>query len=360
MLKKQIDVHCVCSMDALWGSNKSSMGIPIQMHGIPFPRGMKLIEHVKSSLQLNSLVSSICPDIVHVHFSSTIFTTALAHRHNWPVTMGTFHGVSFPLMSGAKEKMLKMAETWASNRLDEVWVLTEDDRIALSMAAPKAKVKKQISYGLGCNLDRYDKKRILPEEQNALLTQLGLASDHHIFAFIGRQVHFKGFNITIRAFFRLAQIDPDARLLLIGSCDPLHPTGLTQDEEKALKSSSQIIDLGWQTEVQKYLSITQAVIFPSKREGMPVCLMEALAMGVPIITCDSRGCRDIVRNQVDGIVLKECTIDNIVSAMKLLIEDKNLHSRLVANALVGRRRFSRLNYIREQIQIYEQIYSKKR
>ena len=83
-------------------------------------------------------------------------------------------------------------------------------------------------------------------------------------------------------------------------------------------------------------------------------------MGVPVITCDSRGCRDVVRNQVDGIVLKECTVDNLVSAMALLAEDENLHSRLVANALAGRERFSCLNYIREQMQIYEQLYSEKR
>ena len=83
-------------------------------------------------------------------------------------------------------------------------------------------------------------------------------------------------------------------------------------------------------------------------------------MGRPIITYDSRGCRDVVRNELDGIVLKECTVDNLVSAMALLAEDENLHSRLVANALAGRERFSRLNYVREQIQIYEQIYSEKR
>ena len=193
-----------------------------------------------------------------------------------------------------------------------------------------------------------------------MLSQLGLKADHHIFAFIGRQVYFKGFDIAIRAFLRLAQSNPNTRLLLTGTRDALHPTGLTQDEEKALKSSTKTIDLGWQTEVQKHLSITRAVVFPSKREGMPVCLMEALAMGVPVITCDSRGCRDVVRDQVDGIVLKDCTVDNLVSAMALLAKDENLHSRLVVNALAGRERFSRLNYVREQIQIYEQLYSGKR
>jgi len=357
MLEKRMDVHCACSLDGLWGSGEKLIDTPVQMHGLPCARGMNPVAHVKTSLQLNSLVSSIRPDIVHAHFSSAILTTALARRRHWPVTIGTFQGVSFLLMRGARKRFLKMAETWASSRLDKVWVLTEDDRVELSMAAPGAKIKKQQSCGFGCDLDRFNPTRILPEERDALLSQLGLTPDHHIFAFIGRQVHFKGFDTTVRAFLRLGQADPDARLLLIGARDALHHTGLTRDEESALRSSSQIIDLGWQSEVQKYLAITRAVVFPSKREGMPVCLMEALAMGVPVITCDSRGCRDVVRDQVDGIVLKECTVDNLVSAMELLIENKDLHSRLVVNALAGRERFNRLNYVREQIQIYEQLSS---
>ena len=112
-------------------------------------------------------------------------------------------------------------------------------------------------------------------------------------------------------------------------------------------------------DVEKYLSITHAVIFPSKREGMPVTLMEALAMGVPVITCDTRGCRDVVRDQVDGIVLEDCTIDSLVSAMELLIDNKSFHSSLVTNALDGRKRFNRLNFVHEQIKIYEKLLSKK-
>lgn len=360
MLEKQIDVHCTCSLDDLWGSGENPMGIHVQMHETSFPRGMNPVSHVKSSLRLNSLVSSLSPDIVHAHFSSVIFTTALARRSSWPVTMGTFHGVSFFLMRGIKKRLLKMAETWAVSRLDKVWVLTEDDRVGLSITTTDTKIETYQSFGIGCDLDRLNATKILPEERKALLSQLGLTADHHIFAFIGRQVYFKGFDITIRAFLRLAQSNPNTRLLLIGTRDALHPTGLSQEEEEALQGSSKIIDLGWQTEVQKHLSITQAVVFPSKREGMPVCLMEALAMGVPVITCDSRGCRDVVRDQVDGIVLKDCTVDNLVSAMALLAKDEQLHSRLAVNALAGRERFNRLNYIREQMQIYEQLYSEKR
>jgi glycosyltransferase involved in cell wall biosynthesis len=65
-------------------------------------------------------------------------------------------------------------------------------------------------------------------------------------------------------------------------------------EDHAYKNCAQIIDAGYTDDVASYLAISDAMVFPSQREGMPVCLMEALAMGVPVITRASRGCRDVV------------------------------------------------------------------
>ena len=92
---------------------------------------------------------------------------------------------------------------------------------------------------------------------------------------------------------------------------------------------------------------------------MPISLMAALAMGVPIITRNSRGCRDVVRNQVDGIVLNNCTVNNLILEMQKLKNDKILYQRLSPNALAGRERFNQLNYITEQAKIYQEVYSSK-
>jgi glycosyltransferase involved in cell wall biosynthesis len=260
-------------------------------------------------------------------------------------------------MDGIRSRLLRKAETWASRRLDAVWVLTEDDLQGLSEAAPRARIEKQQSLGFGCDLSRFDPASIHLEQRNQVREQLGLTSDHIVFAFIGRRVQFKGFDLTVHAFLDFAEKDPNVRLLLLGTHDPLHPTGLTEKEEELASKSPQIIDLGWQAQVQKYLSITHVVVFPSQREGVPVCLMEALAMGVPVITRDTRGCRDVVRHQIDGLVLKDCTADKISKAMRKLAYDKDLRDSLSQNALRDRERFDRYNYVREQIEIYENILS---
>ena len=88
---------------------------------------------------------------------------------------------------------------------------------------------------------------------------------------------------------------------------------------------------------------------------MPVSLMEALAMGVPVITSNSRGCRDVVRNQLDGIVLKDCTVPTLVDAMSLMMDNPSLHKKFSTNAFIDRDRFSRQHYVAEQISIYENL-----
>ena len=59
---------------------------------------------------LRTLGRRFMTDIVHSHFSAAIFTTALARRKTWPATLGTFHGLSFPLVNGLKGRLLRVAQ----------------------------------------------------------------------------------------------------------------------------------------------------------------------------------------------------------------------------------------------------------
>lgn len=351
----RFEVHCACALDTLWTSVKP-VDADVQFHDMPFPRGMNAIGHWRSGILLNDLVRELQPKLIHAHFSSAILTTALAHRRGWPRTIGTFQGISFPLAPNrAKARLLKGAEAWAAGRLDSVWVLSEDDRAALQEAAPHAIVLQQPGYGFGCDLGRFDSNRSVEVERKALMAELGLSEEHKVFSFVGRYVEFKGFALLVRAFLRLAQANPGARLLLIGARDPLHPTGLSQAEEAAWRRSSQIVDVGWTPEVERYLALSYVVVFPSQREGMPVSLMESLAMGVPVITRDSRGCREVVRDQEDGFVLKECTVESLAAVMQRVLDSPDLHKHMRERALGGRERFSRKDYVAAQIGIYDSV-----
>jgi lipopolysaccharide/colanic/teichoic acid biosynthesis glycosyltransferase len=180
----------------------------------------------------------------------------------------------------------------------------------------------------------------------------GIQDGQIVYAYVGRFVDFKGFGLLARAFLRLAAEHPDVRLLLIGGRDCLHPTGLAQEEERALYHSPQVIQLGYREDVERCLVVADIMVFPSCREGMAVCLMESLALGVPAITCDARGCREVVRDNVDGLVLRERTVESVYLAMRWAALDTASRDRWRTGALEGRARFSRGKFVDEQIRCY--------
>ena len=344
------EVHVACSCEKMWGHGGGLPDDGIQLHAVEFPRGMNPATHLQAARELRQLVAEIGPDIVHAHFSAAIFTTALARTESWPLTYATFHGVSFLASRGWKAAALARAEKWAARQFDAVWVLTDDDRAGLRAAVPKAVVHRWPGYGLGCDLKRFAPPA--PASRKAIRTGHGIDDNEVVFAFLGRFTEFKGFALVVRAFLQMRHTHGRSRLLLIGIRDRLHPTGLTEEEEKALAACAGVIDLGFRTDVETCLPAADVMVFPSQREGMPVCLMEALALGIPAITSDTRGCREVVRDHVDGLVVREPTVESLRAAMELAANDQSLRREWSAAAIAGRERFNREHFVAAQKLVY--------
>jgi len=352
------EVHFASSLEPIKGFDCYTEPIAGTAHSILFPRGANLFGHVKAGRSFDALVKRIQPDIIHCHFSVTAFTAAMARRRGWPRTIATIQGLMFPETSGWRKAVFGLAEAFAHLRMDGTWVLTQSDVDALASLGLRSGVFLQESTGFGCRLDRFDRCRFSAAEVGALRQRYGIDEADFIFVFVGRQVHFKGFGLVVRSFLEIAKKHRRAKLLLIGQRDPLHATGLTQIEEQALANSNQIIQVGWQTDVAQFLTLAHVNVFPSQREGIPVNLMESLATGVPVITLDSRGCRDVVRSEIDGLVVSHPTTAMVRSAMERMMNDEALRSRFSANALAGRGRFDRNVWINEQVRIYEQVLAR--
>ena len=87
--------------------------------------------------------------------------------------------------------------------------------------------------------------------------------------------------------------------------------------------------------------------------------MESLSMGVPIITNDSRGCRDVVKDGFNGIVLEKNEVAEIAEAMKQLAENFVLRNKLSRNAFNQREQFDRKYYIQYQVGYYQKLVGSK-
>jgi len=328
------------------------------IHHIDFPRALSPLKHIRAARDLRKLVDRTKPDIVNIHFSAALFTTMIGKDSSWPPTTGTIHGLGSPLITGWRKFLVSLAEKWSAERVDKVYVLTTDDKEYLKKHAKKADVNVPNSFGIGCELDRFDPRNVSEDTRRLTKAKLDIREDDFVYVLIGRQTHFKGFDKVVEAFVEVRKTLPRSKLILLGEKDLIHPSSLNPKFNPDLTSEGGILRVGWQEQVQDYLAIADLNIFPSEREGLPVNLMESLAMGVPVITVNSRGCKEVVRSGIDGVVLEKNTTEHLAAEMIRLQKDREALKRLSENAFRDRNRFDRTHFIEDQFRIYEELTGK--
>lgn len=115
-----------------------------------------------------------------------------------------------------------------------------------------------------------------------------------------------------------------AEFILVGSLDPDNLAGITEIELNKYLVKDYIIWEGYSSDINSVLKKCHVVVLPSYREGLPKSLIEAAAVGRPIITTDAPGCRDCVQNGVNGFIVPVRNFEVLAERIKELIENKDL------------------------------------
>lgn len=284
------------------------------LHQVEMPRGANPLQLFKASRQLTALIKELQPTVVHAHFSVGMLCLALASRVKGMRYLGTFQGMRFPMASGLSRWLFKLVECFSILRLDQSWVLTADDYVAVP-GSVRNKLAIQEGYGFGCDIVHFDPTRFSELDDLKLRSELGIPSGEYVFIFVGRLTAFKGFPLALEAFQLLRQENDDVHFLVVGELDSQHPLDLPD-----LNSLEGVHHVGWQDDPAPYLAISNTMVFPSEREGMPVCVMEALAMGLPIILSNARGCRELGMLAQSDLIAEELSAKAVYAKMREVLE----------------------------------------
>lgn len=235
-----------------------------------------------------------------------------------PIRMHTFTGLIFPSKSGKLQKLLiKMDQLlcWAATNIYPEGQGVKNDLIQFNITSKPLKVLANGNVN-GIDLEYFSLKAIDKQEICSLRNELNIQSNDFIFIFIGRLVRDKGINELIEAFKQISDEHPkkDIKLLLVGSLEEdLDP--LQRESIQEIQYNPKIISVGFQKDVRQYIAISDALVFPSYREGFPNVVMQAGAMGLPSIVSNINGSNEIIVEGINGTIIPVKDNDAIYKAM---------------------------------------------
>jgi len=163
---ENLEVHVICSSRKIIDidSKYSFDGKYITFHFLDIPRSFNIIEQISSSWRINQLIRTIDPRVIHIHFTTAIFTTLLlssGRKNN--IIIGTFHGLNSVVSVGLKKFVFKIIESFCFAKLDQVFVLNSPDFSSVGRFY-RRKTYLLKSKGLGCDLDLFDSSRFSPSK----------------------------------------------------------------------------------------------------------------------------------------------------------------------------------------------------
>ncbi|MEW5676319.1 glycosyltransferase family 4 protein [Flavobacterium enshiense] len=273
------------------------------------------------------------PFIVHTHTPKAGIVGMLAARlAGVPNRLHTVAGLPLLEARGLKRSLLNSIEKLTYGSATKVYPNSLGLRqIIESLDFCQPEKLHVIGNGSSNGIDTryFDPALFSEEEKSKTRAELGISENNFVYVFIGRLVTDKGINELVEAFFRLH--NSNSKLLLVGpletDLDPLHETTLEE-----IARNPNIVTTGYQTDVRRYLSVSDVLVFPSYREGFPNVVMQAGAMGLPSIVSNINGCNEIIVPGANGIIIPVKDTEALFEAMKQIQEDDALRNTVKTNA----------------------------
>lgn len=306
----------------------------VEIFDIQMQRQIAPFEDLKSLWKLYKCFKNKKPQIVHsITPKAGLLTMIAGKMAGVPIRMHTFTGLVFPTRKGIMQLVLIYMDKLLCYCATNIYPEGKGVRADLINYKITKKPLKVIGNGNVNGIDKgyFDPELYSLENKIELRKKLGILENDFVFIFVGRLVKDKGINELIAAFLKLQSNSKRTKLLLVGPFESdLDP--LKIETIKAIQEFNTIITVGFQPDVRPYFAISDALVFPSFREGFPNVVLQAGAMGLPCIVTNINGSNEIIIEGQNGTIIPVRDEVAIFNAMIKVSSDKDYYSVLETNA----------------------------
>lgn len=185
-------------------------------------------------------------------------------------------------------------------------------------------------------------------------TELKLDDAFPVIGYVGRINQEKDLDSWLRAAAMVAKKHPAAKFILVGDGRGDNTQSQLEQLAKSLGIERNVVFPGYRSSLQSVYSAFDIFMLSSRREGLPNCILEAMAMGLPVVTTDVAGAKELVKDGETGYVLPQGDVEGLGAALLKLADDSALRTRF---RQAGRARieheFSFSNRLRRIEDLYE-------
>lgn len=302
---------------------------------VPMRRQISLWQDIKCLLILILRIRNLRPDIVHTHTSKAGLLGMFAAKIvGVPIRIQTVAGTPPDAdKGGVKRYIIYTTERLTFWAATHVWPNSHSlKRFILENRFTNSKKLEVIGSGSsnGVNFERYS-RRSLKEE---ILSEIKVAAfgnrEKKYLLYIGRLVTDKGIIELVEGFLEVHKTNPQLQLVLLGDFEE-HRDKLPKNIREVIANCSSITHINWSEYVEYYMALSNYVIHPSHREGFPNVLLQAGAMGIPILASDVVGNRDCVQHLLTGYLFKSKDPKSIQEAIRFAASNPTVMKQFADN-----------------------------
>src|SRR5579871_3354554 len=309
-LRAGFDVHVATTVH---DDGKLISDLGFKLHPLNWKRGsLNPIDNISMLLQVRRLCRTVKPGIVHSIALQPAVLSLIALLGKPVQQLNSLVGLGFAFTSRRPKArfvraVLKLLWPRLANRRNVlVTVENSDDRSDL-LRLGISSTQVHVLPGSGV-----DVARLQPLPEPAVPVTV---------AYVGRLLGDKGLATLIGAYDIMVRHGCEARLIIAGDPDPPNPTSIAADEIESWKQRKGISVLGHISDIEDVWKAAHIAVLPSRREGMPLSLLEAAACGRPLVATDVPGCRELVRPGVNGLLAPADDAEALAEALERLAGD---------------------------------------
>ena len=312
--------------------------------GIPFThwplarRSVNPLTELRSVVSLWRIYRRLQPDLVQ-HFTTkpNVYGAIAARLAGVPTATASVNGLGYvftgrdarsrlirPLVSLLYRLAFGMSEAVVFQNRDDIQELERRHLLSTGKS-------RYIPGGSGVDTSVYSPEAVGPTAAAGLKDCLGIDQATPVVLLVGRMLWHKGIAEYVECA-RLIKEKRNACFLLVGPLDKGNPASISSGQLARWVEEGGIKYLGPRSDVRELLAIADVVALPSYREGLPRVLLEASAMGRPMVATDVPGCREVVEHEVNGLLVRPEDSVSLAQAVEVLLGSDDLRRKMGAAA----------------------------